>query len=115
MINDPMQKSDPNWKVPRRESTPRCPALVSRSCTVLSWLVLDQLALGQPPELTNGISVLDLPTALRLAGARNLDIKIAREKLAEAKANHQSAILQFLPWVTPGLSYRAHDDLIQNV
>ncbi len=58
---------------------------------------------------------VDLPTALRLAGAQNLDIKIAREKLAEAKANQQSAIAQFFPWLAPGLSYRQHDDKIQDV
>jgi len=65
---------------------------------------------------TNGtIHQIDLPTALRLAGAQNLDVKIAQEQLAEAKANHQSAVLQFFPWISPGITYRRHDDNIQDV
>ena len=65
---------------------------------------------------TNGaIHQIDLPTALRLAGAQNLDVKIARERLAEAKANHQSAVSQFFPWISPGITYRRHDDNIQDV
>ncbi len=64
---------------------------------------------------TNHISLIDLPTALQLAGARNLEIQIAREKLAEARANHESALWQFFPSVTPGLGYRRHDNLTQNV
>src|SRR5207249_153967 len=38
---------------------------------------------------------IDLPTALRLAGARNIDIQLAREKLAEAHAEEESAIERF--------------------
>ena len=58
---------------------------------------------------------INLPTVLRLAEARNLDIQIAREKLAEARAAHESSILQFLPSIAPGISYRRHDNLIQDV
>ena len=58
---------------------------------------------------------IDLPTALRLGGAQNLDVQIARERLAEAKANHRSAVAQFFPWVSPGITYRQHDDKIQDV
>jgi outer membrane protein TolC len=58
---------------------------------------------------------IDLPTALQLAGAQNLDIQIAREKLAEAKANHESARLQFFPWLSPGAGYRKHEGRIQAV
>jgi len=51
---------------------------------------------------------------LRLAGARNLDVQLAREKLAEARAEQESAIERFFPWVTSGVTYRRHDNLIQN-
>ena len=65
---------------------------------------------------TNGTPhQIDLSTALRLAGAQNLDVNIAQAKLAEAKANHQSAVSQFFPWVAPGITYRQHDDKIQDV
>ncbi len=57
---------------------------------------------------------IDLPTALRLAGARNIDIQLAREKLAQAHAEEESAIERFFPWIAPGVTYRRHDNLIQN-
>jgi outer membrane protein TolC len=66
-------------------------------------------------QTTNAPQQIDLPTALRLAGAQNLDVKIAQERLAEAKANHQSAVAQFFPWISPGITYRQHDDKIQDV
>ena len=58
---------------------------------------------------------LDLATVLRLAGAQNLDVQIATEKLAEARANHAGAWLQFFPWLAPGVAYRRHDGRIQDV
>ena len=64
---------------------------------------------------TNEIYLIDLPSALQLAGAQNLDVQIARQRLAEAKANYESSLWQFFPWISPGLSYRRHDNLIQNV
>jgi outer membrane protein TolC len=58
---------------------------------------------------------IDLPTALHLAGAQNLDIQIARQKLAEAKASHAGAVAQFFPWLAPGVTWRRHDNLLQDV
>lgn len=74
---------------------------------------------AQPGEFaTNSAATnvhpIDLPTALQLAGAQNLDVKIARERLAEAKANNESALLQFFPWLNAGISYRRHDGLTQS-
>ena len=60
-------------------------------------------------------SLIDLPSALRLAGAQNLDIQIARERLNEARANHDSALEQFFPWISPGISYHRRDGLAQAV
>jgi outer membrane protein TolC len=57
---------------------------------------------------------IDLPTVLRLAGAQNLDIQLAREKLNEARANRESAIERFLPWVSPGVTYRHHEGRLQD-
>jgi outer membrane protein TolC len=64
---------------------------------------------------TNPGSPIDLPTALRLAGAQNLDVQIARERVREAQANHQSAVAQFFPWISAGIAYRQHDNNIQDV
>ncbi len=58
---------------------------------------------------------IDLPTALQLAGARNLDIQIAREKQKEAVANFDIAVEQFFPWISPGVIYRQHDNFFQDV
>ena len=77
-------------------------------------------ALGQDTtwhfaSTNGGVYPIDLPTVLRLAGARNLDIQIAREQLNEAKANHDSAVEQFFPWVSPGITYHRRDGLAQAV
>jgi outer membrane protein TolC len=63
----------------------------------------------------SGVFPVDLPAVLRLAGAQNLDVQIARERLAEARANHESAIAQFFPWLSPGAAYRRHENRIQAV
>jgi outer membrane protein TolC len=56
---------------------------------------------------------IDLATVLRLAGAQNLDIQIASQRLEEARARHRSAIQEFFPWLSPGFVYRRHDGLTQ--
>jgi outer membrane protein TolC len=58
---------------------------------------------------------IDLPTALRLVQAQNLDVKIARERLNEAKANHAGAIAKFLPWISAGYAFRRHEGRTQAV
>lgn len=58
---------------------------------------------------------IDLPTALRLAGANNLDVQIAREKVNEARAAHDSARARFFPFISPSIVVRRHDDNIQAV
>ena len=68
---------------------------------------------GGPPARAQ--ETIDLPTVLRLAGAQNLDVQIARQRLAEAAAADTSATLQFLPWLSPGLGYRGHGGNTQDV
>src|SRR6266576_4726661 len=58
---------------------------------------------------------IDLPTALQLGGARNLDIRVARKKQKESVANFDIALEQFFPWLWAGATYRRHDDLLQDV
>jgi outer membrane protein TolC len=84
------------------------------------WLIPPMQALNAEDRSptsgsTNKVFLIDLPAALQLAGAQNLDIQIARERVAEAKANYESSVLQFFPWIGPGVSYRRHDNLIQDV
>jgi outer membrane protein TolC len=77
-------------------------------------LALGARAAGADPA-TNGVYPIDLPTALRLAGARNLDIQIARQHLQEAEARRQAALQQFFPWITPGIGYHRRDGVAQSV
>jgi outer membrane protein TolC len=80
-----------------------------------SVILLATILLHGYAQPTNTVHRIDLPTALKLAGAQNLDVKIARERVVEAKANHSSALAQFFPWIAPGITYRQHDDKIQDV
>lgn len=79
-------------------------------CGVLAAAILSASA----AETNQPAYSIDLPTALRLAGAQNLDVALARERLAEARAQHESTQLQFFPWLSPGIIYRRHDNLIQD-
>jgi outer membrane protein TolC len=79
------------------------------ACFIAGFLSLRAQDTNSAPQ------VIDLPTALRLAGAQNLDIQMARERLNEAKAAKQSAVEQFFPWVAPGISYHRRDGLAQAV
>ena len=75
------------------------------------------LVLGAQPARAQatGASVypIDLPTALQLADAQNLDVQIARERVREAQANRTSAFEQFFPWLAPGVAYHRRDGVAQ--
>jgi len=78
--------------------------------------VLGHLLSTARAQTTNeGAYAIDLLTALRLAGAQNLDLQIAREHLQEAQANRQSAVEQFLPWIAPSVTYHRRDGVAQAV
>ena len=64
---------------------------------------------------TNMVYPIDLETTLRLAGAQNLDIKIAREQLRQAEARRESALEQFLPWLAPSATFHRRDGVAQAV
>lgn len=92
---------------------------ISLAFLTAAWLCLAPPSLAQPAtsetnEVGTNVYLIDLPAALQLAGAQNLDVRIARERLAEAKANNDSALLQFFPWLSAGISYRRHDGRIQD-
>lgn len=69
----------------------------------------------QAPSAPGSAYPIDLATTLRLAGAKSVDIQIARERLEAAKANATIATTQFLPWLSAGANYRRHGGLIQDV
>ena len=57
---------------------------------------------------------IDLATALRLAGASNLQIAIASERVAEAAARSLGADALWAPSLRAGLGYNHHDGRIQD-
>jgi outer membrane protein TolC len=69
----------------------------------------------QPATESAAAYPIDLPTALRLARAENLDVLIAQKRLDEAHANRDSALWQFFPWISPGVTARRHEGRTQAV
>jgi outer membrane protein TolC len=93
----------------------RCPGSPAWALAVAAVALLTAAAAAATNEVSRGVDRIDLPTALRLAGAQNLDVQIARERLVEARANHQGAVAQFFPWLAPGAAYRRHEGRVQAV
>ena len=89
-----------------------CRALLYATCLSASFLVTE---LAQADQTNNAPYTIDLATTLRLAGAQNLDVQIARERLKEAEAKHSSAIEQFLPSISPGIGFHRRDGVAQAV
>lgn len=58
---------------------------------------------------------VNLAAVMKLAGANNLDIQIAEQRLVEAQAGHEQALLQFFPYVSPGVAFRRHEGNTQAV
>ncbi|MDB5353471.1 MAG: hypothetical protein JWN86_4718 [Planctomycetota bacterium] len=71
--------------------------------------------LGTPLIPGQMIQPIDLPGALRLAGARDLDIAIARERVCQAVAELQQAQVQWLPSLYVGPNWTRHDGQAQVV
>jgi len=57
---------------------------------------------------------IDLPTALRLAQAQNIDIRVARETSQRAQAI-TLPVAKFLPWISAGVAFRRHEGRTQAV
>src|SRR4051812_43252189 len=98
---------------PHRGTGVRSPSAALR-CAMMAIMTIATAALGHA-ENTNGVFTIDLPTTLRLANARNLDVQIARERLRGAQADRDVALSQFFPWISVGAAYRRHDGRIQAV
>jgi outer membrane protein TolC len=88
---------------------------VSSSLPIAGLLLALSLGLGRAQPTNDAPYPIDLPTTLRLVGAQNLDIQIARERLNEAEANRVSALEQFFPWIAAGVSYHRRDGVAQAV
>jgi len=89
-------------------------ALSARKALILCFLLrafLTGAASAQEPSqpvAADSTYPIDLATALRLAGAQNLDVQLARNAVDEAHANYASAVERFLPALVPSASYLRH-------
>ncbi len=72
---------------------------------------------GDPLKLYSGqvIQPIDLPSTLRLAGARDLDIAIARQRIAEAAADLSAARALWLPSLFVGPTWTRLDGNVQTI
>jgi outer membrane protein TolC len=87
-----------------------------RRLVLLAAGTLALSCLRLPAQSTNSSAYpIDLPAALQLAGAQNLDVQIARAHVKEAEAERTSALERFFPWITPGISYHRRDGVAQGV
>jgi outer membrane protein TolC len=59
------------------------------------------------------VALIDLASALRLAGVDNPQVLIARTRVVEATAMYQLAAAQILPSLNLGLNYNAHTGALQ--
>jgi outer membrane protein TolC len=90
---------------------------VSRPDPGLGWedVPADHSRPAAPPaQVREGKVPIDLPTALRLAGAHSLDIALVREKLHEAYARVRLAEERLWPTLGPAFSFRRHEGLTQD-
>jgi outer membrane protein TolC len=71
-----------------------------------------RLPTPQPPP--GEFSLIDLPAALRLAGANNIQIALANERLRQAEARLDGANALWLPSVNLGAGYNVHSGRIQD-
>src|SRR5258708_2848883 len=97
-------------------------SLFARKALILHFLLsaslMNAAATAQEspqPGAADSTYQIDLATVLRLAGAQNLDVQLARNAVDEAHANYTSAVERFLPSFGPTASYLQHSGRDQRV
>lgn len=83
----------------------------------LHWLAAlmmlgEAVAAAQGESATNRIN---LDSVLRLAGVQPLVLELARERVREARSQHEQDRRQWLPWLAPGVGFRRHDGNLQDI
>jgi len=86
-------------------------------CLLLNASLMGAASAQESPQPAAADSTyqIDLATVLRLAGAQNLDVQLARNAVDEAHANYASAVERFLPSFVPSASYLRHTGRDQRV
>ena len=67
----------------------------------------DRVALdrGSIEPMYREILAVDLPSVVKVAGARNLDIEQAKERVAEARGRYESSVEGLVPSLSPSIGY----------
>lgn len=80
----------------------------------------DETAPAAEPQIDDRVATepdapyqIDLPTALRLAGANSLQVELAISKIAEAESRLKLEKARLLPTLRIGASYQVQDGLLQ--
>ena len=94
-----------------RPVPPSDPALTLTAATTTTAPTEPAEGPSIPPPA--GFYPIDLPTALRLADAKNPVIGEARARVLEAIARHRSARVELVPNVNAGVSYDGHTGPLQ--
>ena len=97
------------------ERAPPRPNRPAASAAVASALQPPDPAPGSPLVPGQRIDPIDLPSALHLAGARDLDIAIAKERVCQALAELEQARVLWLPSLYIGPNWTRHDGQAQLV
>ena len=80
------------------------------------WLAIPALLLaGAVSWAEEAGQAVTLAAVLKIAGADSTDVLLAQERSLEARARYHQAQQKYLPWLTPGLSYRRVDGQVQDV
>ncbi len=78
---------------------------------------IDSFSAELPPidsSLCADANAIDLVTTLRLAGASNVQLALARERVCEANARFKMAKAMWLPSLNAGIGYNNHSGRIQD-
>lgn len=117
---------DPSPPLTKSKQAPRPPWAVAKDQRTRTVIVETQqsepIEKPQPesidfpaPEsiLDHNVFLIDLPSALRLAGVRNSQILLSRERITEADAVRQLAASRWLPNINAGSNYDTHTGPLQ--
>jgi outer membrane protein TolC len=91
------------------------PNLAASALITLALTVHSTAQTSAPNAPIAGSTLIDLPSALKLAGDNNLDLALIRQSLVQAQASDDAALLNFFPWVAPGFGYSSHHGALQDV
>jgi outer membrane protein TolC len=96
-----------------REHRPVCASLARSVTTLLFSALICSIAFPEQPSGAGAAApappaqdeMIDLPTALKLAGMNDIDLALVREAENQAKATNDAATLRFFPWLNVGGGY----------